>query len=146
MPIGVRAPTSSVSSPSEPRFAVPLPIDSPRAVSEGAVKVDAGSCRHQMDHAIVIILQIAQEIRQHGRGSRLWVVKQDDALAGDVEPVDDQLQFMLRRHRKEAIRVRREYLRQWSDLGDGIIQSEDECLDLVDRDAECRNRFGFRCL
>ncbi len=35
-----------------------------------------------MDHAIVMVLQIAQESRQHGRGLRLRIVQQDDPLAG----------------------------------------------------------------
>ncbi len=48
-----------------------------------------------MDHAIVIFAQITQKGRQHGRGVRLGIVQQDDALAGDFEPLGQQLQFLL---------------------------------------------------
>ena len=50
--------------------------------------------RNHMDHAVVVVPQIAQESRQHGRGLRLGIVQQDDALAGGLEPLGEQLQFL----------------------------------------------------
>src|ERR1700694_5092461 len=64
-----------------------------------AIKVDTDCCRHHMDHAIVIVAEIAQKSRQHGRGMRFGVVKQDDSPAGDFEPSGDQLQFLSLAHR-----------------------------------------------
>jgi len=48
---------------------------------------------HHMNHAIVIVTQITQESRQHGCGLRPGVVKQDDAPAGCLQPIGDQLQL-----------------------------------------------------
>jgi len=41
-------------------------------------------------------LEISQKRRQHGGGSRLRIVKKNDPLADDSEPIGDQLQFLLR--------------------------------------------------
>ena len=37
-----------------------------------------------MDHAVAVVAEVAQEGGQHGRGLRLGIVQQDDALAGDL--------------------------------------------------------------
>src|SRR6267378_394024 len=37
-------------------------------------------------------------MRQHGCGLRFGVVQQDNSLSGPVEPIDQHLQFLLRRH------------------------------------------------
>src|SRR6266852_542197 len=67
--------------------------------SRDTIKIDPGSSWHKMDHAIVMVPEIAQKSRQHGRGLRLRIVQQDDALAGGFQPVGEQLQFVARRHR-----------------------------------------------
>ena len=53
--------------------------------------IATGSGRHHMDHAEVMVAQIAQKSGQHGGGSRFGVMEQDDSLAGGVEPIGDQL-------------------------------------------------------
>src|ERR1700738_4931722 len=63
------------------------------------VDVDIRAGWHQMDYAKVMVTQIAQESRQHGGGLRFGVVQENDSLARGVEPADEQLQFLLRRHR-----------------------------------------------
>jgi hypothetical protein len=42
-----------------------------------------------MHHVEAMVSQIAQKRRQHGRGSRLGIVKQDDTPAGGIEAVDE---------------------------------------------------------
>ena len=48
-----------------------------------------------MDHAVAVVAEVAQEGRQHGRGLRLGIVQQDDALAGGLQPLGEQLQLLL---------------------------------------------------
>ena len=50
--------------------------------------------RHPVDDAIIIGAEVAQKGRQHGRGLRFGIVEQDDPLAGDFEPIRDELQFL----------------------------------------------------
>src|SRR5438477_6117626 len=42
--------------------------------------------RYHVNHEIAIVAQITQEGRQHGRGSRLGIVKQYDSFARRFEP------------------------------------------------------------
>ena len=59
--------------------------------SGNAVEAGAVRGRNQMDHAIVVIPEIAQKIRQHDGGVGFGVVQQDDPFAGDFEPIDQPL-------------------------------------------------------
>src|SRR5437588_6205988 len=109
----VRTPTNTLPN-MKPPPALPLASDnctdryerrlncltsSPDLGSRDTIKIHPGGSRDKMDHAIMMVLQIAQESRQHGGGWRLRVVQQDDPLAGGSQPIGKQLQFVARRHR-----------------------------------------------
>src|SRR5580704_7563163 len=61
-------------------------------------KVNAGPRRHHMHHVIVVVAQITQKCGQHRGGLCLGIVQQDNSPAGGPEAVDQQVQFLLRRH------------------------------------------------
>ena len=43
-----------------------------------------------MNHAVMVVAEVAQQGRQHGGGLRLGIVQQDDALAGGLQPFGEQ--------------------------------------------------------
>ena len=59
----------------------------------------AGRRRHDMDDAIAMFTQIAEKGGQHCGRLRARIVQQDDTLAGDLQPADQQLELLLGRHR-----------------------------------------------